>query len=513
MAAAVALGVVAALALVAQAWLLAEVIAGTDRSRGALAALLAVVLVRAVTAWLGETTAARCCARVKSELRAALLTHATADGRQHAPGAMATLATRGIDSLDGYFARYLPQVALAGIVPVVVLAVLLARDWISAAIVLVTLPLVPLMMALVGATTRDRMDAQVHSLQRLGGHFLDVVAGLPTLKVFGRAKPQAAAIATVGSAYREQAVGTLRIAFLSSLVLELLASLAMALVAVAIGLRALSGSLDLETALFVLVLAPEAYLPLRRLGESYHAGAEGAAAATQILDALDEPLRPRGRRTEITAGPLEVDGLSLPPALDGLSLTVEPGEVVAIAGPSGCGKSTLLRVLLGLATPTAGAVRVGGTDLRELDLEAWHAHLAWVPQRPHLFAGTIDENVRLGRPDAPAEAVWRAVADAHLTEAIAARPDGLQTRLGDHGAGLSAGERQRLALARAFLRDAPLLLLDEPSAGLDGATEAEVVRTIRRLVQGRTAIVVAHRPALLGVADRVVDLARAEVAA
>ena len=182
-----ALGVVAALALVAQAWLLAEVIAGTDRSRGALAALLAVVLVRTAAAWLGETAAARCCGRVKSELRAALLTHATAGGRQHAPGAMATLATRGIDSLDGYFARYLPQVALAAIVPAVVVSVLLARDWISAAIVLVTLPLIPLMMALVGATTRDRMDAQVHGLQRLGGHFLDVVAGLPTLKVFGRA--------------------------------------------------------------------------------------------------------------------------------------------------------------------------------------------------------------------------------------------------------------------------------------------------------------------------------------
>ena len=513
MVAAVALGVLAALALVAQAWLLAGVIAGTDRSRGALAALLAVVLVRAGTAWLGETAAARCCARVKSDLRAALLTHATAGGRQHAPGAVTTLATRGIDALDGYFARYLPQVALAGIVPAVVLAVLLARDWISAAIVLFTLPLIPLMMALVGATTRDRMDAQVRSLQRLGGHFLDVVAGLPTLKVFGRAKPQAAAIATVGSAYREHAVRTLRIAFLSSLVLELLASLSMALVAVAIGLRALSGSIDLETALFVLVLAPEAYLPLRRLGESYHAGAEGAAAATQILDALDEPLPVHGTRTEIPAGPIEVDGLSLPPALDGLSLTVDPGEVVAIAGPSGCGKSTLLRVLLGLATPTAGAVRVGGTDLRELDLAAWHAHLAWVPQRPHLFAGTIDENVRLGRPDAPAEAVWRALADARLADAIAARPDGLQTRLGDHGAGLSAGERQRLALARAFLRDAPLLLLDEPTAGLDGATEAEVVRAIRRLVRGRTVVVVAHRPALLELADRVVDLEPAEAVA
>jgi len=512
-AAAVVLGAVTALLLIAQAWLLAGVIADPDRSRDALVALLAVVLARAATAWLAETIAARCSAGVKSELRAALLLRATAPGAPHAPGALTTLATRGIDALDGYFARYLPQVVLAVVVPALVLAALLARDWVSAAIVVFTLPLIPLFMALVGAGTRERMDAEVRSLQRLGGHFLDVVAGLPTLKVFGRAKPQAAAIATVSATYRVQALGSLRIAFLSSLVLELLATLSMALIAVAIGLRLLNGALSFETALFVLVLAPEAYLPLRRLGESYHAGAEGAAAASQIVEALDAPLPAPGARREIPAGPIEVDGVCLAPALDGVSLTLAPGEVVAISGSSGCGKSTLLRVLLGLETPTAGAVRIGGVDLRELELAAWHARVAWVPQHPHLFAGTIADNVRIGRPDATPEAIWRALADARLADAIAARPAGLETLLGDHGSGLSAGERQRLALARAFLRDAPVLLLDEPTAGLDGATEAEVVRTIRRLVHGRTAVVVAHRPALLEIADRVVELERAEVPA
>ena len=299
LASAVVVGAATALLVIAQAWLLATLIAGPGRSRAALVALLAVVLARAGLAWLAETVAARCSARVKSELRSALFTRATAPGAPFAPGGLATLATRGIDALDGYFGRYLPQLVLAAIVPVLVIVVVLARDWVSALIVLFTLPLIPLFLALVGAGTRERMDAQVHSLRRLGGHFLDVVAGLPTLKVFGRAKAQAEAIATVSAGYRERALATLRVAFLSSLVLELLATVSMALVAVAIGLRLLDGSLGFETALFVLVLAPEAYLPLRRLGESYHAGAEGAAAASQILDVLDTPVVEHGGRTVI----------------------------------------------------------------------------------------------------------------------------------------------------------------------------------------------------------------------
>jgi len=531
--ASIALGVLGALLIVAQAWLLADVVAGAFLGRKDLAqlhaqllVLLFVVLGRAVVAWAAELAAGRSSARAKSQLRAALLERVAGLGldgsREDRAGALAVLATRGIDALDGYFSLYLPQLFLAVIVPLVVLAAVVWNDWISAAIIAVTIPLIPLFMALVGATTRERTDQQLAALERLAGHFLDVVAGLPTLKVFGRAKAQAATIREVTDRYRRTAISTLRVAFLSSLILELLAAISVALVAVAIGLRLMSGALDLRSGLFVLVLAPEAYLPLRQLGANYHASAEGIAVAERVFAVLEQPTRPRGTRTDVPDPALvglSVDGLrvSYPgrdePALDDLSLAVDGGEVLAIAGPSGAGKSTLLAVLLGLVTPERGSVSVGGVDLGELDPDAWRARLAWVPQRPHLFAASIADNVRLGRPDAGEDEVRAAISAAGLDGVLAGLPAGLQTVLGERGAGLSAGERQRVALARAFLRDAPLLLLDEPTANLDGQTEHDVLDAIGRLARGRTVVLVAHRPALLDMADRVVSLAPVEVVA
>jgi ATP-binding cassette subfamily C protein/ATP-binding cassette subfamily C protein CydD len=381
------------------------------------------------------------------------------------------------------------------------------------------------------------------------------------------------------------------VTFLSSLILELVATISVALVAVAIGLRLTGGDMSLRAGLFALVLAPEAYLPLRQLGANYHASAEGMAAAEQVFTVLTDaqppapnptrvetaPTNParvgspkngvhentgrfgnkvfetpsapapagdgaasthftldlagdgdptgegaafthRGSRWEVpdmTAADIAVEGLTVSypgrpePALDDLSLHVEAGEVVALAGPSGCGKSTLLAVLLGFLAPTRGGVRVGGVDISELDADAWRARLAWVPQRPHLFARSIAENVRLGRQDASEEELAAAVAAAGLGDVTIRLPDGLDTMLGERGAGLSAGERQRIALARAFLRDAPLLLLDEPTANLDGQTEQQVLEAVQRLSAGRTVILVAHRPALLEMADRVMDLGRA----
>jgi thiol reductant ABC exporter CydD subunit len=528
----VSLGALSALLIVAQAWLLADVVSravvggdGVGALRTPLAALLAIVLARALVAWGAELAASRSSARAKSQLRAGLLASIPALGadssRTQRTGELAILATRGIDALDGYFSLYLPQLFLAVIVPVVVIVAVLTNDWISAAIIASTIPLIPLFMALVGAATRARMDAQLRTLERLGGHFLDVVAGLPTLKVFGRAKAQARTIGEITERYRTTAMATLRITFLSSLILELVATIAVALVAVAIGLRLMNGALDLRTALFALVLAPEAFLPLRQLGANYHASAEGMAAAEQVFAVLQAPSPARAKRTGFPSPAvvgLDVEDLCVTypdrsePALEDVSLTVQAGEVLALVGPSGCGKSTLLGVLLGLIGPDAGSVSVGGVDIADLDPDAWRAGLAWVPQRPHLLNASIADNIRLGRGDASEEEIWSAISQAGLADVVRRLPDGLETRLGERGAGLSAGERQRLALARAFLRDAPLLLLDEPTAGLDGATEREVVQSIRRLSQERTVVLVAHRPALTEMADRVLALAPAEVA-
>jgi ATP-binding cassette subfamily C protein CydCD len=515
----VLLGLLGAGLIVAQAVLIADVVvggfqrgAGTGALRGDLLGLAGVALGRALVAWLTELCAHRAGAAVKSQLRLRLLAHVTALGpgwlTGRRSGELTTLATRGVDALDDYFARYLPQLALAVVVPAVVLTRIGTADWISAAIIVVTLPLIPLFMVLVGWATRERMDRQWRLLGRLSGHFLDVVAGLPTLKVFGRAKAQAEKIREITGDYRRATLRTLRIAFLSSFVLELLATISVALVAVGIGLRMVHGGLDLRTGLMVLVLAPEAYLPLRQVGAQYHAAAEGLAAAEQVFEVLETAPGPVGTiaAPDLRTATIRVEGLEV--RRDGLlgatTFTLAPGETLAVTGPSGIGKSTLLGALLGFAAPSAGRILVDGTDLADLDPVSWHRQIAWVPQRPHLFAGTVADNVRLARPgatDAEVEAALAAVGAA----AFAAPGD----LIGEDGTGLSAGQRQRLALARAFLADRPLLLLDEPTANLDGETEAEVIAALRGLAATRTVVVTAHRPALLALADRVLPLSPA----
>ncbi|MCF2526535.1 thiol reductant ABC exporter subunit CydD [Yinghuangia soli] len=522
----VVLGVAGAGLVILQAGLLATLIVGAFEDGKSLADLrtplvgLALVAAgRALIAWLTEVAAHRTSAAVKSQLRRKLLAHVMRLGPAWLTGArsgeLTTLATRGIDALDGYFARYLPQLVLAVVVPVAVLARIVTGDWISAATIVVTLPLIPLFMALIGMATQKYMDRQWDVLARLAGHFLDVVAGLPTLKVFGRAKAQAKSIRTITDDYRKATLKTLRVAFLSSFALELLATISVALVAVGVGLRLVDGDLDLYTALVVLILAPEAYLPLRQVGAEYHASVEGLTAAERVFAVVEqEPGVPGGTLPPPAAGRavVRVEDLVVrhadrsTPSVSGASLVLRPGETTALVGPSGAGKSTVLAALLGFVRPDAGRITVDGAELGEFDAEAWRAQIAWVPQRPYLFAGTVADNLRLADPAADDARLREALRSAHAEEFVAAA-GGLDTVLGEDGAGLSAGQRQRLALARAFLADRPVLLLDEPTANLDGESEAAVVDAVRTLAQGRTVLLVAHRPALVAVADQVVHLA------
>ncbi|WP_205856769.1 thiol reductant ABC exporter subunit CydD [Phytoactinopolyspora endophytica] len=495
---------------------------------GPLVLFAGILAARAVLAWSQQVLAHRAAASAKASMRRQALRHIERLGPgwlsgQHAGGITTTLG-RGLDALDPYFTGYFPQLFNAAVVPLAVLVYVATADLTSAIIICVTLPLIPIFGALVGLQTKKATNRQWKALERLGGHFLDLVAGLPTLRAFGRAKAQAVAVRRTAEEHRTATMGTLRIAFLSALVLELVATLSVALIAVPVGLRLLDGNLDLQTALVILLLAPEAYLPLRALGSQFHASTEGLAVAERVFTVLDQKptagqqdLQARqGRFLEAEIGEIRFDDVTVQypgrstPALDQVSLSVRPGERVALVGPSGAGKSTLLGVVLGLVHPSTGRVLISVDDdmidLAETDVAGWRQRLAWVPQRPHLFARTVADNIRLGRPGANDDDVRRAAELAYADEFIDRLPHRYETELGERGTGLSAGQRQRIALARAFLRDAPLLVLDEPTAGLDAASESAVVEATGRLMAGRTVLVVAHRPAMVAGADRVIRM-------
>jgi ATP-binding cassette subfamily C protein CydD len=510
--------------ILAQAGLLAHVLAaaatgtGIAALAGTLVALAVVLGGRAAASFGGEVAALRAAATVKSQLRRQLIGRALRLGPGwlggQRDGELTTLATRGLDGLDAYFARYLPQLVLACLVPAAVLVRVAFADWLSAVIIASTLPLVPVFAILVGLHTRAQTQRQWAVLARLGGHFLDVVEGLPTLRIFGRARAQESAIARLTGEYRSTTMATLRVAFLSALVLELAATLATALVAVEVGLRLLAGHLGYQTALLVLLLAPEAFLPLRNASAQFHASIEGMTAARRVFEVLETPLlqtAPTETAALVIGSPRELEldlrrqvitlcavTLAYPgrpaPALSGVTLEIQPGEHLVVTGPSGAGKSSLLALLLRFAEPTAGQIEVAGVALADFAADAWRDQVAWVPQRAHLFDDTVAGNIALGRPGASLAAIREAARLAGADRFISGLEAGYQTPVGERGLRLSSGQRQKIAIARAFLRDAPLLLLDEPAAHLDPFSAGQVHDAIAALVAGRTVVHVTHRP-------------------
>ncbi len=503
-----------ALAVVGAAYFLAQALASAADGRldgPALAGFLAGLGLRALFSTAAGYAAARMAATVKEKLRADL---AAAVGDRgpvwltgQRAGELATLSGRGLDALDGYFTGYLPQLVLGVTVPAAVLVTLFASDLTSAIIVLLTLPLIPIFGILIGWQTQAATEKPGHRLRLLGGHFLDMVSGLPTLRAFGRARAQVAAVRHMADEHRVATMKTLRIAFLSALVLELVGTLSVALVAVPVGLRLLSGSISLSVALLVLLATPEAYAPLRAAGTRFHASMEGLTALDQAFTLLaTEPTALPAAATEPgTDAVAELKGASVVydrgPALQDMDLRIEAGDRIALVGPSGSGKSTVLNLLLGFVQPSEGIVATPDRDA-----------IAWVPQRAHLFAATLAENIALGVPAAGREEILAAAKAAHLSDVIDRLPDGLDTMLGERGHGLSSGERQRLALARAFVRTtAGLILLDEPTARLDAASEQAVIEATERLIAGRTAVFVAHRPAMLRLATRIVHMEHGRV--
>jgi ATP-binding cassette, subfamily C, bacterial CydD len=519
------LGVVASLLVLAQAILIATVAArafGGD-SLGEvttpLALLVAATAGRAAAAWGFEVAGRRAANDVLADLRLDVVERrlrdrpAALDGAESAD--VATAAVSGVDALETTFARSLPQAVLAVTVPIAVLAFVAWVDPISAAVMLLTLPLVPVFMWLIGRYTQQRARERWQALALLSTHFLDVVRGLPTLRAFNRGEAQTERIRAVSEEYRRTTMGTLRVAFLSGSVLELAATVGIALVAVTVGVRLVEGGLGFEAGLTVLVLAPELYLPLRNLAAQFHASADGLAVAGRLLDLVDvaeqrrpSPLQaPSPRDAPVR---LERVSFSYPTrpgnVLESVDLELHPDQTVAIVGQSGGGKSTVAALLLRLAEPTSGRVTVGSVELAACTPESWRAHLAWVPQRPTLLRGTVADNIRLGDPTAADDRVRDAARSAGADAFVRWLPDGYDTVVGEGGRTLSAGEVQRIALARAFVRDAALVILDEPTANLDPASAELVGEAIERIRVGRTVLLIVHRPELAARADRAVHL-------
>ncbi|MDA3913624.1 thiol reductant ABC exporter subunit CydD [Oleiagrimonas sp.] len=525
----VALGATQALLLCIGAWLVARILAHAILDRSglrmfwpALAALAGIAVLRFIMTLAQRRLTFEAGARVSIQVRNALETQLRRRGTQQSSGELVTRLVDGIDALAPYYSRYLPQLAFAALVPALLLLAVLPADPWSALILFVTAPLIPVFMILAGRAAQQASQRRWDRLKRLGERFMDALGGLTTLRLLRAVEREQAQLAVAGEAYRRETMAVLRVAFLSALVLEFFATVSIAVVAVLIGFRLLWGTLGFEQGLFVLLLAPEFYLPLRVLGAQRHQRMDAASAAEDLVAWLQKPHATDPVATRMTHAPRSMApvamrfehvafGLDERMILQDIDFSVAAGESITLVGASGCGKSTLLDLVMGFGQPDSGRIRIDGNDLEASDIADWRARIAWVPQRPHVFQGSLRDNLLLAAPDADTQAIARAVQAAVLGPVIKRLPLGLDTPLGERGRGLSGGECQRLALARAWLRDASLLLLDEPTQHLDTTTAQAVDKALERLAAGRTVLRVAHRLEAIDDRDTVLVMAHGRI--
>jgi ATP-binding cassette subfamily C protein CydD len=527
----IALGAADGIAIVFQAWTISRIVsaaflagAGIAQVHSELILLLFLSLLRVALSTFSEVAAQRAANLVKSDIRSHLLSHLLALGPAYTTaersGELTNTIQEGVEALDAYIRQYLPQLALAAIVPLAIFLFILPVDPLSAFVLLLTAPLIPIFMVLIGDAAEVQTQRQWSVLSGMSATFLDAIQGLTTLKLLGRSRAMIAEIANISDRFRLSTMRVLRVAFLSAFVLEMVATISTAIVAVEIGLRLLYDRIQFEQAFFVLLLAPAFYLPLRLLGTRFHSGMSGIAAAQRIFDQptpATKSDRPDEHQLLEFHEAIEFrdvrlayeDGKRI--ALDGVTFTIPQGKIVGVVGPTGGGKSTLAHLLLRFAEPGDGEILIDGMPLEDIDAEVWRRLLSWVPQQPYIFNTSATKNIRFARPQAHFPEVETAAERAGAHSFISSLPQGYDTILGEGGSRLSGGESQRIAIARAFLKESPILILDEVTAHLDAEIEAEVLDSLRDLLAGRTALIIAHRLRTVINADEILVLSRGKI--